>query len=109
VKYYLTSPVTRAGTWTKVRYKFRLGKKTDVGWERLDLDFNDEQSRKSVQDWGRVIFSPDERTVGWTWSSFDRLRIKPGDVGVVTKIVEDALFIDDERGGFHWECFKAAS
>jgi len=68
------------------------------------LDFNDEQSREPVQDWGRG-----ERTIGWTWSSFDRLRIKPRDVGVVTKIVEDALFIDDERGGFHWECFKDVS
>jgi hypothetical protein len=27
----------------------------------------------------------------------------------VTKIVNDALFIDDDRGGFHWECFKPVS
>jgi hypothetical protein len=55
-----------------------------------------------------VVFAPDEHAVGWAWSSFERLRIKPGDVGVVTKIVDDALFIDDGRGGFHWECFKPA-
>ncbi len=57
----------------------------------------------------RVIFSPDEHAVGWTWSSFDRLRIHPGDIGVVTRISEGAIYIDDERGGFAWECFKPAS
>jgi hypothetical protein len=56
----------------------------------------------------RVIFDPDARTIGWTWSSFDRLRIHPGDVGLVTKIVDDCIAIDDDRGGFHWECFKRA-
>ncbi len=54
----------------------------------------------------KVIFSPDARAIGWTYSSFDRLRIQPGDVGVVTKIDEDVVFIDDGRGGFSWECFK---
>jgi hypothetical protein len=54
----------------------------------------------------KVVFSPDARTIGWTYSSFNRLRIQPGDVGIVTKIVNDALFIDDGRGGFSWECFK---
>jgi hypothetical protein len=56
----------------------------------------------------KVVFSPDARTVGWTWSSFDRLRIQPGDLGTVTKIVIDMLFIDDGRGGFSWECFRPA-
>jgi ATP-dependent exoDNAse (exonuclease V) alpha subunit len=56
----------------------------------------------------KVVFTPDEHAIGWTWSSFDRLRLKPGDIGVVTKIVEDALYIDDGRGGFSWECFKPA-
>ena len=54
----------------------------------------------------RVVFDPDERTIGWTYSSFDRLRIHPGDVGIVTKIVDDLIFIDDNRGGFAWDCFK---
>ncbi len=54
----------------------------------------------------RVVFDPNEHTIGWSWSSFDRLRIHPGDVGVVTKIVDDYLYIDDDRGGFSWECFK---
>jgi hypothetical protein len=54
----------------------------------------------------RVVFAPDERTVGWTYSTFDRLRIHPGDEGTVTRIVDDMIFIDDDRAGFAWECFK---
>jgi len=54
----------------------------------------------------RVTFSPDERTVGWAWSSFDRLRLKPGDTGTVTRIDQGIyLYLDDDRGG-HWECFE---
>jgi hypothetical protein len=57
----------------------------------------------------RVVFAPDERAIGWSWSSFDRLRIHPGDEGVVTKILQDNyIYIDDDRGGFHWQCFKFA-
>lgn len=78
------------------------------GPSRLDLNLTMSNPENPFKIGDRVVFSPDERTIGWTWSSFDRLRIKPGDVGVVTKIVDDALFIDDERGGFHWECFKRA-
>jgi len=48
----------------------------------------------------RVTFSPDERTVGWAWSSFDRLRLKPGDTGTVTRIDQGIyLYLDDDRGG----------
>jgi len=54
----------------------------------------------------RVEFSPDKKTIGWTSSSFDRLRIHPGDIGIVTKIVDNAIFIDDDRGGLSWECFR---
>jgi hypothetical protein len=55
----------------------------------------------------RVIFSPDKHTIGWSWSSCDRLRIHPGDIGVVTQTTEGAyLYLDDRRGGFHWEYFK---
>jgi hypothetical protein len=58
----------------------------------------------------RVVFSPDERTIGWSWATFDRVRLKPGDVGVVTEIKDGVyLYLDDGRGGFHWECFKAAT
>lgn len=48
----------------------------------------------------KVKFDPDERTIGWTYSSFDRLRIHPGDIGMITRIVGDIVIIDDDRGGF---------
>jgi hypothetical protein len=56
-----------------------------------------------------VVFAPDDRTIGWTWSSFDRLRIHPGDKGIVSRIQGDLIFLDDGRGGFDFECFKPAS
>jgi len=31
----------------------------------------------------KVVFSPSEHAIGWGWSSFDRLRIHPGDVGAI--------------------------
>jgi D-serine deaminase-like pyridoxal phosphate-dependent protein len=55
----------------------------------------------------RVEFAPDAHAYGWTCHSFDRMRIKPGDSGVVTRIVKDVyLYLDDDRGGLNWECFK---
>jgi hypothetical protein len=55
----------------------------------------------------RVMFAPDARTIGWSYPTFDRVRLKPGDVGTVTRIDKGQyLYLDDERGGFHWECFK---
>jgi hypothetical protein len=57
----------------------------------------------------RVTFSPDARTVGYEWSSFDRLGLQPGDAGIITRISNGIyLYLDDDRGGFHWECFKKA-
>jgi hypothetical protein len=54
----------------------------------------------------RVVFAPDERTIGWDWPMFDRVRLKPGDIGIVTRIDKDMyLYLDDDRGGFHSECF----
>jgi hypothetical protein len=44
---------------------------------------------------------------GWEWPTFDRVRLKPGNIGVITRIDKGMyLYLDDERGGFHWECFK---
>jgi hypothetical protein len=57
----------------------------------------------------RVVLDPDQRTIGWAYSSFDRLRIHPGDEGTVTKIVSDMILIDDDRGGFSWECFRKST
>jgi hypothetical protein len=55
----------------------------------------------------RVTFLPDERTYGWTWPLFEVMRLKPGDSGKVTRIAQDMyLYLDNERGGMHWECFK---
>lgn len=57
----------------------------------------------------RVVFSPDDRTVGWIWPTFERVHLKPGDVGTVTRIEkENYLYLDKDRGGFHWQCFKKA-
>ena len=55
----------------------------------------------------RVKFSPDQHADGWSWSSFDRCKLHPGDVGTITRIDKDQyVFLDDERGGFHWRCFQ---
>ena len=57
----------------------------------------------------RVVFAPDQRVIGWSYPSFDRVRLHPGDSGVVTRIERGMyLYLDDGRGGFHWECFKEA-
>jgi hypothetical protein len=56
----------------------------------------------------RVTFAPDDHTIGWTYPSFDELRIHPGDTGAVTRIVNDLIYIDDDRGGFSWYCWKNA-
>ena len=69
----------------------------------------DKKRTNPFQIGDRVAFTPDEHTIGWAWSSFDRLRLKPGDVGIVTRVDRDTyLYLDDDRGGFHWECFKKA-
>jgi len=55
----------------------------------------------------RVVFEPDARVIGWSWPTFDGCRLQPGDHGVVTRISQDQyLYLDDGRGGFHWQCFK---
>jgi D-serine deaminase-like pyridoxal phosphate-dependent protein len=56
----------------------------------------------------RVRFAPNAHACGWTWSSFDRLRLEPGDTGIVTRIEKGCPVLDDERGGMHWECFERA-
>ena len=55
----------------------------------------------------RVRFVPAAHAIGWSWSSVDHLRLHPGDVGTIMRIErEGLLYLDDERGGFHWECFE---
>ena len=58
----------------------------------------------------RVCFQPNERTIGWSWSSFDRVRLEPGAVGTVSRVQDEQyLYLDDDRGGFHWECFQSVA
>jgi hypothetical protein len=65
------------------------------------------QKRNPFKIGDRVVFAPDEHVVGWAWPTFDRVRLKPGDIGVVTRIEKgECLHLDDDRGGFHWECFQ---
>jgi hypothetical protein len=33
----------------------------------------------------QVMFAPDERTVGWEWPTFERIRLKFDDVEVITR------------------------
>jgi hypothetical protein len=55
----------------------------------------------------RVIFDPKDRAIGWSWPSFDDVRLRPGDTGTITRIHEESyLYLDEGRGGFHWECFR---
>jgi hypothetical protein len=56
-----------------------------------------------------VVFSPTAHDVGWSWPTFKRLLIKPGDSGIVTEIAGDIIYIDDGRGGIHWRAFKRAT
>lgn len=56
-----------------------------------------------------VIFTPDEHAKGWSLHTFERVRLKPGEEGVITRIESNMyLYFDDDRGGFHWECFSPA-
>lgn len=55
----------------------------------------------------RVTFIPDDHARGWSWATFERVRLHPGDVGTISRIdAGQYIFLDDERGGFHWQCFK---
>jgi hypothetical protein len=55
----------------------------------------------------RVRFSPNAHASGWSWPRFDTVRLHPGDIGTVTRIEGDTyLYLDNGRGGFHWECFE---
>jgi hypothetical protein len=55
----------------------------------------------------QVRFEPTDHVRGWSWPTVERVRLKPGDSGLITRIdQENYLYLDDDRGGFHWECFK---
>jgi hypothetical protein len=55
----------------------------------------------------QLRFVPDVHAEGWSWPNFERVRLKPEDTGTVTRIEKGQfIFLDDNRGGFHWECFR---
>jgi hypothetical protein len=57
-----------------------------------------------------VIFSPSEHTRGWYQHAWDKLRIKPGDQGIITRIDQGVyVYLDDNRGGFFFDEYKLAS
>ena len=41
------------------------------------------------------------------WPTLDRIRLQPGDQGVVTRIeADDFVYIEDGKGGLHWQCIQ---
>jgi len=56
----------------------------------------------------KVKFVPSERTKGWHQHSFERLGLKPGQVGQIEEIRENTyIYIDKEKkGGFPWTDFR---
>jgi hypothetical protein len=58
----------------------------------------------------KVVFDPNAHTYGWICNGLDKLRIHPGDTGIITRIEKEAyLYLDDDRGGLHWHSFKKAT
>ena len=52
---------------------------------------------------------PDQHTIGWTQQAWDsqKIRLHPEDVGVITRIANaQYVYLDDDRGGFHWSQFQ---
>jgi hypothetical protein len=65
------------------------------------------QSTNPFKIGDRVVFAPDGRSIGWDWPIFERVRLKPGDSGVITRIEKDVyLYLDDERGAFTGSAFR---
>ena len=84
---------------------FRLRDKSGVYREQVVVCQNQVMNPFKIGD--KVVFAPNEHTVGWSWPTFERIRLKPGDVGIITRIErENYIYLEDEKGGFHWECFK---
>jgi len=44
------------------------------------------QNKNPFKIGDQVVFVPDEHAVGWDWPTFDRVRLRPGDIGAVTRI-----------------------
>jgi len=58
----------------------------------------------------QVVFTPDQRTVGWYQHSFERWGIYPGYVGRVTQVVNDKIELDgNPESTMYWSQFQLAS
>ena len=58
----------------------------------------------------RVVFTPDQRTVGWYQHSFERRAIYPGYEGTVTRTDGDQVELDGKSdAAMHWSQFRAAA
>jgi ATP-dependent exoDNAse (exonuclease V) alpha subunit len=65
------------------------------------------QTTNPFQIGDKVVFAPNDHALGWSCMSLDKFRIYPGDAGTISKISDDSyLYIEDDRGGFHWECWQ---
>ncbi|MGA3211762.1 MAG: hypothetical protein ABSD20_10685 [Terriglobales bacterium] len=70
----------------------------------------DEEPESPFKVGDRVTFTPDAHAVGWFQHSWEKFRLKPGDAGTVTRIADGRyIYVDDERGGYHWQCFSPAT
>lgn len=55
----------------------------------------------------RVVFTPEERTIGWYQHSFERWAIYPGYEGDVTRIDTDQVELDTKtESAMHWSQFR---
>jgi len=52
-----------------------------------------------------VRFTPDERTVGW-YQTGGFFGLEIGEVGPITRIDGNCVYLSDDRGGFHWTLFQ---
>jgi len=65
-----------------------------------------EHSKNPFKIGDKVQFCPNERAQGWSW--FGPGTIQPNDIGVIARIErEDYIYIENDLGGFHWQCFRA--
>lgn len=57
----------------------------------------------------KVVFAPNERTLGWHQHSLERWGLLPGQEGTVSQVSGDHVEIDDNaESGMHWSQFKPA-
>ena len=56
-----------------------------------------------------LVFVPDDRTRGWYQNAFDRWGVYPGYIGVVTRITESDVELENNaEAAMHWSQFRYA-